>query len=471
MGDNGLTKWERFEQLEREYSLFNIEINNTHIWERLRYTVFQQITGSPESTNADDSIINKELIRGLRLWVQNILYKNPYLSSSKEFIFVGTPRRKRLEDGFWWDIYCDPVQDRCPFDSVQFEAPFQFQHFTPAKTQQLRYLDLIIYSGSILRRIWSDLSIPEPQKRRLKELEKELLDKFDAHVDLNDMARQALCNRKYRTRLYKQLLAKVDPKIAVVIASYGKEDFIEACKNKSIPVAELQHGVIHPGHFGYSFPKTKSKATFPDYLLLWGEFWNENINFPIPNDRVFVSGYPYMELTKQKYDSVKQKNQILFVSQQDIGFELSKLAIEAKQHPEMNRDIVYKLHPKEYTDWEKKYPRLKESEIKVVDDSGPQLYELFVESSAQVGVYSTGLYEGLAFCLDTYIYDCPNSEVMRPLIEDGAADSISSVENLIRSVNSRNKRFVKERYFAPNAIEKTSTTLKNLAENGSTYQR
>jgi hypothetical protein len=250
----------------------------------------------------------------------------------------------------------------------------------------------------------------------------------------------------------------------LVVVSYGKEPFVMACKQLGIPVVELQHGVIYPEHLAYSYPGDRIKKSFPDYLLVWGEFWREHTEFPIPDERVIPVGYPYLDQRVERYAGVESEDRLLFISQGTIGEQLSKFALAVDEHPDIDHDIVYKLHPGEYDRWREEYPWLTEANFEVVDDSERDLYRLFAESSVQVGAGSTAVYEGLCFDLETYVYDCPGTHVLQPLVEDGSAEIVSSTDTLVERLGTGGARFERERYFAPNAVERTAEVLDSLAK-------
>ena len=156
-----------------------------------------------------------------------------------------------------------------------------------------------------------------------------------------------------------------------------------------------------------------------------GRVLETNVEFPILEDRVIPVGYPYLEESIDKYDHVETTPQILFISQRTIGEQFSKFAMEVAKYPAINYDIVYKLHPGEYDRWQEEYPWLKEADFEIIDSSELPLYELFAQSSAQVGVGSTAVFEGLAFGLETFVYVGHGSEVLQVLVEDETPQLIS----------------------------------------------
>jgi len=451
-----------FRRFELEFNLFEIRIDNVAIWERLRFGIYRDIQQENEQGQAHTSITldSDDHLKGAKLWFKNIFYRNPFLTNKSGILFIGHPRRKQEPDGYWWDIYCDPIHEECTLESVHFEKPYLLDHRTPAKTESLRYLELIEYSGTIQRKLGlHNITLPADARNRLEEIERTIEQRFDTEVDLITRVIRELRNRRCRLWLYERLLDRVRPELAVVVISYGKETFIEACQSKGIPVVELQHGVIHSDHLGYSYPGNRTKETFPDYLLTWGEFWGEGIEFPIPDEKVIPVGYPYLEQRRGQYTNIESKDQILFISQGTIGEQLSKFAIKVDQHPEINYDVVYKLHPGEYDRWREEYPWLVDTDFEVIDGAEPPLYQLFAESSVQVGVGSTAIYEGLAFDLEAYVYDCSGSKVLQPLVAENSAEIVSSVEELASGLGTDIKKVNCDYYFAPDATDRMCNAL------------
>jgi hypothetical protein len=312
-----------------------------------------------------------------------------------------------------------------------------------------------------------NISLDKEEVQNLNQINDQFAQIFGIDIALNEIIENLLIRRASILPFYKCLLNQVDPEVVIVVVSYGKEIFIEACNNANISVVELQHGVIDKDHLAYSYPKGQTKSTFPDYIFTWGDFWSENVNFPIANERVISVGYPYLEQQYKKYDNSESTNQILFISQGTIGEKLSKFAVEVEQHLNIDYDLIYKLHPGEYEQWENKYPWLLDTNIEVIDSSEPPLYKLFAESDVQIGVGSSAIYEGLCFNLETYVYDCIGSSTLNQLVTKGSAKKISSVGELLSSLGSNNIKFDQRYYFEPNAIENACCALQDVLDDSS----
>ncbi|MHA2335482.1 MAG: hypothetical protein ACXAEU_25860, partial [Candidatus Hodarchaeales archaeon] len=253
--------------------------------------------------------------------------------------------------------------------------------------------------------------------------------------------------------------------IVVVGYNYPVEALIEASQDMNIPVIELQHGVISKYNLAYSFPKPgRTKRVFADYIFAFSDFWKKNVEFPIDDDKILSVGFPFLEKAKKKHTKELKKDQILFISQGTIGKSLSKFAVELSTNNKSKYDIIYKLHPGEYSRWKEIYPWLIESNIKVIEDDHTPLYQLFAESKILIGVSSTAIYEGLYFGLKTYLIDLPDIEHMEDLIKNGIVDVVSSVEDLNKFLLQKDEltRINAETLFRNNASKHVSGMINEL---------
>jgi hypothetical protein len=300
----------------------------------------------------------------------------------------------------------------------------------------------------------------------LDDFQRQIEARFNIQINLEKLVKWDLRLRKSTYPIYQRLLKSVSPRIVVLICSYGKETFVEACKFLEIPVVELQHGVINKYHLGYSFPgASRIKRTFPDYLFVFGEFWKQVAEYPIEKERIFSVGYPYLESEIKKYPTVKKQNQILFISQGTIGREMSRFACELSERENFPYSIAYKLHPGEYSRWRSEYPWLVKPKVRVVDNDEFPLYRLFAESKIQIGVHSTAIFEGLKYGLRTFLLDLPGVEYMDYLIEKQVAAMVTSVDDLIGKLQkgrSKSSRIAMDFFFKPNSLDNITKALDEL---------
>ena len=465
--------YERFIQIEEDLSLFELKIGKIPFWERIRFNVFQTVFYEkivPLETGYESRVAPQPKLINYFVKAKNYLFsvvrlgKNPFLTRKKDLLFLSHPRRI-LQNGKWWDVYTDPLIDKLDYSTVSIEGDFSFQFLSPPKTKNLKYfalVDLIVE----LKRFFKigKTKLNSDDKEILERIAAEFEKNFEIKLDLISLVINVLTKRSRLLPLYLSILKKIKPKIVIVICSYGKENFLEACKIKKIPVLELQHGVITRYHVGYSYEKkSEKKQTFPDYLLSFGEFWKKTVTYPIDKSKIFSVGYPEWERKKEELKNVKKKKQILFVSQKTIGFHLSKFASNLSKLRDLNYKIVYKLHPSECEDWRKNFPWLEESNMEVIDFDERDIYQLFAESEILIGVYSTAIFEGLSFGLRTFLYEAPGIEYMQQLLEEGIATKICNTEDFLEKIKKiKTKKLDSEQFFRRDSFENIKDKIDDI---------
>lgn len=459
---------EDFLDLEIEHDLFMIRPEGVPVWERIREAILREVLKELNLyAQAHESIdVNwKSYLKATSLWLKNGLSDNPFFEHECDILFHGHSRRKLLEDGYWWDIYCDPIHNVLNLDSLHVESPRNFNHKQPAKTDNLQYLDFLKYTAAFNRKLGTnEASLDTITKKKITQFENGLKKVFDIEVDVKSLVKYDLNKYLSEKPLYDLFLSRVNPKVAIVVPGYGgTETFLKSCAEANITTIELQHGQISSSHLGYSYPSPRTKEYFPDYLFTWGEFWSEGVEFPVPEHRVVPIGYPYLSKRRNKHSHVESEEMVLFISQGTIGEYLSKFAVEVSEDERIDHEVVYKLHPGEYNRWQKAYPWLIDANIRIIDSSTPPLYELFARAEVQIGVGSTAIYEGLAFDLDTFIYEAPGRESLQPLIDDAVANAISTVDELIPALQTDYNSFEIERFFRSDPISNFKRELDRIS--------
>ena len=463
-------------QIEEEMDLFNKQIGGVYFWELIRFNVIgdiAKITGLYGQAHTELEKDMQYFIKKIINASKNIFYKNPFLVPKSDLLFIGHPRRKLLEDGLWWDVYCDPIIEylKNTQNCLLFENSYLDSHLTPARTKQIRHLDLPHTAGiTASKAMLAADGLKNNEKSTIKELEEQLQKKFHISISLGKLITAKLNARKTMAPIYAFLLKKVSPKAVVLVVSYGHEVFIETCKNLKIPTIELQHGTISRYHAAYSFPGYKAmKRCFPDYFLSFGDYWKKLVDFPLPDEKIYSVGYPFFEMETGKYCKCPKQDQITFISQGTIGDKLSKFAVELKARQDLQMDIVYKLHPGEYARWKQEYPWLVNAGVRVIDDESEQLYKLLAQTKVLIGVYSTVVYEGLGMGLRTFLVDLPGIEYMNELIASRAAVKVSSVDELLQQLSQPSQLNVKgDHFFKPNALKNISHALDEIVQRSGT---
>lgn len=451
-----------FLEFEKRLDLFDWEVRGIPLWERLRTSVYRSALRSTEIYKKKYSAPDKNIINTLRgsyLWARNIFLRNPLFGNKNDILVWGHQRRKQLDDDNWWDIYTDPLFEVVDIDYQQVETSHRLTHHRPAKTTNLDYLDLITYSSTIYRKIFRNDG--RLKSKIIDDIEAQLANEFNVEIDVGRLAYEKLTDRKVYLPLYQRLLRRVSPEIAFTVVGYSKETFIEACKREEVPVVELQHGMIGNYHIGYTFPQGIEKIYKPDYLFSFGPYWTNSVSM-FDNERIFNVGYKHLEEEYEKYNTVQQVDELLFISQDNHGRELSQLATNLAMKESHNINVVYKLHPKEYSYWEEEYPWLTESEVDVVKDD-INLHELQARARAQVGVFSTALFEGFRFGTSTVLIENNGICRMKPIISDYGIPVVSNADELLEVVLSLDNQQVNHRmFFSENPSDKFEEAIETI---------
>lgn len=460
---------DRFLECERSADLYSIEINGVSVWERIRFKLYRKILNKKDLIKAGTEQTNpgiSQYMKAGKLLGQNMFRRNPFFADQYEYLFWGHQRRKLGDDGYWWDIYSDPIYENSSLDYLHLEKHNMLSHNNPPQTDNIRYIDLVELMGNLNEFTGlGSVEISESSLRNIKKIDRAFTTEFDVKIDIVALIKRSLRARLWKKPLYRKLLQRVSPSVVVIVVSYNKFSFIEVCKDMNIPVVELQHGVLHDEHMGYHHPNKCEISVFPDYLLTWGSFWDKDVSLPISDDCVFPVGYPYLEQQYQEYKQERREEMILFISQETVGEELSKLAKEVDERVD-NRRIIYKLHPEEYDGWREKYPSLVDTDIDVIDTDSPSLYSLLSRAEIRVGVSSTVLYEGLIFGGLTYIYEAFGWERMQSLIQRSDVKRVSSVQDFVSDISSNGGEISTdaEEFFAQNPIQNITAVLNNIKE-------
>lgn len=200
------------------------------------------------------------------------------------------------------------------------EDSYGFKYYEPRYFQNVYYRDYI----KILIRLKS---------LKLKKHNQEAIEGFIAYLEKTfpSTFESAFCDKlkNVLTTYYKmiphykyhyiKLLEKLQPRIIFLnTASYGGLDalLVKIAKEIGIKAGEFQHGVITKSHPAYNYGEAVFKSEeyrkyLPNYLLTYGDYWNENMNTPV---KKITIGNPHFWTNYEKYirkeDRINNKNNI-----------------------------------------------------------------------------------------------------------------------------------------------------------------
>lgn len=438
--NNLIDKFIKFEQINNLYSRYYFDFN---YWCHIRFDIYNEIyriinKTSPISLKGKKekkTKIKEKLIKFKD--ISESIIKQP--RGKKDIIIMQHPR-KLFINGYYQDIYTNYLAENYYSHSIIIDC--QSTSYYPK--QKYNYIKDDI---SLIWKYFYKITLKKDNNENmfLINLQNQLEQYFNIELPNNFLSqlihRRFILYKSYY-KYYSSLLKKVSPKCIIEVVYYSITNMVlnEVAQKMNIPTIELQHGTMGYNHIAYNLQSEINLKQLPSYMFLFSEYWKKNSNLPLQT-HIKITGYPYFEEQYNKYidihkrkNNLKGKKNILFISQTTIGIELSKFASQLADLIDHNKyTIQYKFHPAEYDQWPQRMPWLyqKKEYINIIDDKNQTLYELFAASDIQIGVYSTGIYEGLAFNLKTYIINLPGWEGMNSLIQEHYAQLISSPEELI----------------------------------------
>jgi hypothetical protein len=413
--------------LEQKYDLLEYEVDGVKIWQYLRMEIYYDLAKKTKvleerKLTREIKLVNIKKAIGILI---NAVRFSPFLCNIKGAKIVFPHNRSVISDGHWLDIYTHFYFRKHTQSEVLFiEKPFHGEHVRK-RTAHTFYSDHILISSVLRGKFYR---IKERNKiEKITQIRNELKEKLGFDLELEKLFSQNIGRFKSSYKYYYRLFKRLKPQEIYLVVSYAfMSDMIKAAKDLKIPTTEFQHGVISRYHLGYSFPVGMNNNNLPDRIFVWGGFWEktlEAINF---NAQIEKIGFDFFRKKIKKYETFNKENQsILVLSQTALGDKIMS-AIITNKHLFEGFTIYYKLHPEEYLMY-KSYPSYKQltevGSIHFLENS--DLYDLMAKCDRQIGVFSTALYEGLAFNCKTYLLDLPGIEYMSDLIEIGHAQMLS----------------------------------------------
>lgn len=427
---------DKFLEFEYKHNCFAYNYNGFNYWIYIRYMLSNHILKllSPNDFGSIE-IVKLTKLQKMRLFssrLLNAVFHNPLYECRKNELLIVQHQRKYLIDEVYQDIYTN-------FLITQFQNANVLDTSDNGIYKKPQIRKFLNDDYSILKRILYNKLYHFPLSfiSQIEDLQKSIEKEFKVILGTGYLKNMIFVSYTYyksiKPFLYK-LLKKMGTKFIIETVYYGQRNEIlnEIASELGITTIELQHGTIGRTHIAYNFIEKNTMPQFPDFLLTFSDYWKYTARFPIDASNIISVGFPHFE--KEKSKNPKQKSNkivILFISQTTIGCELSKIATKLNQLIDLEKfKIIYRLHPSESFEWRKRMPWLAKSGIEVIENFQNSIYSQFSIASIQIGVYSTALYEGLGFGLNTMIVKLPGYERLNSLVEKGYATLVTD-ENQI----------------------------------------
>lgn len=474
-------KLEHFLEVEKKYNLYQDTIDGIYYWIYARYDMWAGIL--------DDQLGLGKAHMGKTRWnnripvyfklIQNSIFKKNISKKFTDICFAFDSSNRRMINKQYACIYTEGLEKEFT-NNVVLEYPYLLEHSASKGSDNLVYLDYLLLKQEISYRLYPILLKKQYNRLRkivrkktavpFEELEKLSQQKLDIDKLEKEIVKQIIYY-KAGIKSIKKLIAKINPKVVVEIAAYSSYCMMlnEICKKNHITVVELQHGVMND-HLAYSYASNEMINQLPDKIFLFSEFWKKKIQMPMKAECLIATGFPYFERRMKQAKKLSQyndgKRNILFLSQGTIGIKLKNLAIELVQ--KLNKNdfrILYKLHAGEIERYKVDYQEMESYGIEVIHTKNDVLYDLFASSEIQVGVYTTAIYEGLGFGLNTFIYKIEQSEYMDDLCGSGYARYFENCEQIYRLIlEKKEEKRSYEEFWEKSSLQSMKREIKHMLE-------
>lgn len=439
-----------FLNLEKEEGLLDFEINGVKIWQYLRFRIFMMIATKSGLYQEGHSknISFKYLVKRAPSLLFYSLFSNPLLGFYRRKNLFFNAGRIVDVDGEKVDIYTKYfIEKEGIVDYEIIEEMVEFRHLRfilkNRKHQDAQQIVAFLYST------FSNFQLNKDQREKIQTIQNRIKNDLGLVLNTEKLFRNSYLTFKSDEHFYSKLIRKRKPEKIFIICSYGyKMALVAAARKLKVETIELQHGTVTPYHIGYVYPDGAQPCYFPDKFYAFGNFWKNTSKLPLKDEAIVVKGFPYFSFIKEKYANILPKrNQLLIISQGNIGYHLSSLFAESIALFS-DYQIIYKLHPGEYSRWKAEYPQLLEisqlANVEVIDHNNVNLYHYFAESNFVIGVFSTAIYEAIGFGCNVYLLKLPGIEYLENLQGTNLAkigNSFQEIAEWLKEPVSRRENF------------------------------
>lgn len=411
-------------ELENTYNLFDLKINDIHIWELIRVSIFENIL---EAVGVLDKHFSKPSV------INNEYFGNKSLGSledtnEKKLIFE-FPRKGII------DYKTVSIKKMFKKNSVVFEYPQRVGYSDDvynAESSTYPLKEFLDFSKSFD----SNIQFSREENSNIKWLKEIFIRNIGIEIEFSLYIKSRILkylkeftyfNEHFKLHKYDEVL---------IPSAYWSAGIISAAKANGITTSDIQYAVISKYHPSFSFSQP-ARAYGPDRIYLWSKYWNIG---ELTYNKSFIMDGNYFSEKIQSMDIDKSKPyeyDVAFVSQSRIGRRVFDFALNfAIKYP--NKNIVFCPHPDEdYTLYPKYYESI--SIKNLVTNIQYETLEKIYCSENVVGVYSTSLIEALALEKKVFVLKLSGYELYEKEINKGFMDIIENPEELYRSINKEEK--------------------------------
>lgn len=251
-------------------------------------------------------------------------------------------------------------------------------------------------------------------------------------------------------KLYNILFKLYKPKAIFVVCYYSNFELILAAKKNSIPVIELQHGLVTDNHRAYHFEEKQPINMLPDYFLSYGKYASDIVikGNLFERARVLDYGYTFIEEVRERlsisHDLQVIKNafrKTICITGQLETTDVPLLKVISSISQKFP-DICFIFKPRHYSE-----RSAFASTANFVRIGHLNTYELLKYCDYHLTVYSTCALEALALGIPTISLDIKGyySKFLKKMLGDNPHNFVADSEvELVEVLNEmEGKKFVK----------------------------
>ncbi|MGX9984896.1 hypothetical protein [Soonwooa purpurea] len=415
---------EKFLQFEEKHQLLYLRICDVLPGQIARVSLFLRVVEFyiPGNSSPTKVSLFSKFKTLLRRGILNNIFYNPFLDFTQSDILIFESGRKYMSYHGYIDIYTYHLNRYLinKGKSTKVYEVFFNENEKIFKNTNTKHLDFIRFS-SYLKQRKIECIFNEQEVDIIEKISLAFEQEFGIKIDFKQLFTFEIKRFKAEYSLYNKLFILKKPKEIFIINSCDKPAMVFAAKQNHIIVNELQHGLNSDKDVILNFPYTEEDSLdyFPNRFYEWD---NVNMFFAkLPLSFHNIIKFPNLNiqhLLEELKTTPKEKNNILIISQPYGSEEIQQYIL--KSLPKLGLfQIIYKAHPVEnmqkMAEFEKKCEGF--SNIRVVNNS-ESIYQLMKKAQYVVGIYSSSLFEAVAFDCKIILLNLPGVEMSFPLLED-----------------------------------------------------
>lgn len=429
-----------FLEFENANQLLSLKLKGVYIWEVCRTDIFFMlvdhfISGNVAIEKKSKWVLIKNTL--YRIFV-NSLFFNPLFDYKEKKVLIFESGRKYGNQDSQIDIYTNYLDQQLKQKNISFtryetnyntDAPFFKRNF------EVKHLDYIQLLSKLRSKKMTSFNLEE--KNKIAEIKQSIYDCFDIDLALENIFENNIAKFKQEFSIFKTLFKNKKCKEIFVVNSCDKPAMIAAAKEQNCIVNELQHGLNSDQDIVLNFPFTKEGSLhyFPDYFHQWNNVEMFFAKLPLAKENIKYFENENIAYWLDKTKSIRKiANTILVISQPYGSTEIFQF-IKNNLSEMPNHIFIYKVHPVEnfeiFSDFLNNNPSLKNIRFVQNEES---LYELMKKSEVVLGIYSSALFEAIAFDCKVILLNLPGVEMSFSLLEDKKNSIINVSDKLSNSV-------------------------------------